>query len=368
MSTSRDDSPGARQCPACSADSGEPVLAGPDGRCTSCGQPLVINADHVEKDLGQVVGVSDRGLRHQRNEDAFHIAVVPTATGQVAVAIVSDGVSSAPRPDEASLTAVRTGMKLLAEGVQRGDDPAEASLAAVNAAARALAELVGADGAPAATYVSAVVSQELMTICWLGDSRAYWLAAEGLAPGGPNDTIDITGGSRRITRDDSLAEEMVTAGLASMDDAMASPQAHVITRWLGADVAAPEPHVTRFEPPGRGIVLVCSDGLWNYQPEAAGLAQIALPEAFHDPSSAADALLKFALDAGGMDNITVVLVPFPLVRPAPLPRRIRHDRLRLHHRRRPEPVPARGWPRRERGGYRVVRGGRRHRGAGRRGG
>ena len=81
MSTSRDDSPGARQCPACSADSGEPVLAGPDGRCPSCGQPLVINADHVEKDLGQVVGVSDRGLRHHRNEDAFHIAVVPTAAG-----------------------------------------------------------------------------------------------------------------------------------------------------------------------------------------------------------------------------------------------------------------------------------------------
>jgi serine/threonine protein phosphatase PrpC len=87
-------------------------------------------------------------------------------------------------------------------------------------------------------------------------------------------------------------------------------------------------------------VLVCSDGLWNYQPEAAGLAQIALPDAFHDPSSAADALLKFALDAGGMDNITIVLVPVPLVRPAPLPRRIRHDRLRLRHRRRPEPVPA----------------------------
>src|ERR1700727_4056269 len=152
MSTSRDDSPSAaRQCPACSADSGEPGLAGPDGRCTSCGQPLVINADHVEKDLGQVVGVSDRGLRHQRNEDAFHIAVVPTDAGQVAVAIISDGVSSAPRPDEASLTAVRTGMKLLAEGVQRGDAPSGATRAAVTAAAREMSGLVGADGAPAAT-------------------------------------------------------------------------------------------------------------------------------------------------------------------------------------------------------------------------
>jgi serine/threonine protein phosphatase PrpC len=311
MSTSRDDSPGARQCPACSADSGEPVLAGPDGRCPSCGQPLVINADHVEKDLGQVVGVSDRGLRHHRNEDAFHIAVVPTAAGQVAVAIVSDGVSSAPRPDEASLTAVRTGMALLAEGVQRGDDPSEVSLTAVNAAARALAELAAADGAPAATYVSAVVSQELITICWLGDSRAYWLAAEGLTPGGPNDTIDITGGSRRITRDDSLAEEMVAAGLATMDDAMASPQAHVITRWLGADLPDPLAHIEQFTPTGPGVLLVCSDGLWNYRQEAAELAVMAMPAALERPLDAAADLVKFAIDSGGLDNITVVLIPFP---------------------------------------------------------
>jgi serine/threonine protein phosphatase PrpC len=316
MGTSRDDSPGARQCPACSADSGEPVFAGPDGRCSSCGQPLVINADHVEKDLGQVVGVSDRGLRHHRNEDAFHIAVVPTDAGQVAVAIVSDGVSSAPRPDEASLTAVRTGMKLLAEGVQRGDDPAAASRAAVQAAARALTELAGPDGAPAATYVSAVVTRDLMTICWLGDSRAYWLAAAGLSPGGPQDTIDITLGSKRITRDDSLAEEIVAAGLASMDEAMASPQAHVITRWLGADLPDPQAHVERFTPPGPGVLLICSDGLWNYRPEAAELAAMALPTALTRPLDAAADLVKFAVDSGGLDNITVVLVPFPPVDPS----------------------------------------------------
>ena len=44
-------------------------------------------------------------------------------------------------------------------------------------------------------------------------------------------------------------------------EAMASPQAHVITRWLGADVAHAQPHVTKFEPPGPGVLLVCSDGL-----------------------------------------------------------------------------------------------------------
>ena len=322
--------------------------------------------DHMEEDLGQVAGVSDRGLRHSRNEDAMHFAVADTDAGPVAVAIVCDGVSSAPRPDEASWTAVNAGITLLAEGAERGDDSEAISRAAVKAAGRALTGLAGPDGAPASTYVSAIVSQRQVTVCWLGDSRAYWLAANAPAPSEPNDTIDITGGSRRVTRDDSLAEELVAQGQMTEAEAMASPQAHVITRWLGADVVAPEPHVARFEPPGRGVVLVCSDGLWNYQPEAAGLAQIALPDALHDPSSAADALLKFALDAGGMDNITIVLVPVPLVRPAPLPRRIRHDRLRLHHRRRPEPVPARGRPGRERGGHRVVRGGRRHRRAGRR--
>jgi len=271
----------------------------------------VINRDHVEKDLGQLAGVSDRGLRHHRNEDAFSIAVAETDDGPAAIAIVSDGVSSAPRPDDASWAAAQTAIKLLAEGVQAGADPAEASVTAVTAAGRVLTDLAGQDGSPAATYVSAVVTRKGVTVCWLGDSRAYWLAAAGAASAGPNDTIDITAGSRRVTRDDSLAEEIVAAGLASMDEAMASPQAHVITRWLGADLPNPEPHVERFTPSGPGVLLVCSDGLWNYRPEAAELAAMAMPAALTRPLDAAAELVKFAIDSGGLDNITVVLIPFP---------------------------------------------------------
>jgi serine/threonine protein phosphatase PrpC len=271
----------------------------------------MIDRDHVEKDLGQLAGVSDRGLRHHRNEDAFSIAVAETYDGPAAIAIVSDGVSSAPRPDDASWDAAQTAIKLLAEGVQAGVDPAEASVTAVTAAGRVLTDLAGQDGSPAATYVSAVVTKTGITICWLGDSRAYWLAAAGAASAGPNDTIDITAGSRRVTRDDSLAEEIVAAGLASMDEAMASPQAHVITRWLGADLPNPEPHVERFTPSGPGVLLVCSDGLWNYRPEAAELAAMAMPAALTRPLDAAAELVKFAIDSGGLDNITVVLIPFP---------------------------------------------------------
>ena len=110
---------------------------------------------------------------------------------------------------------------------------------------------------------------------------------------------------------------MVAAGLLSEADALASPQAHVVTGWVGADLSDAAPHVTRFEPPGPGAVLLCSDGLWNYQPEAAKLAALALPQALTDPLGAAAELVSFALERGGMDNVTVVLAPFPPLSPLP---------------------------------------------------
>jgi serine/threonine protein phosphatase PrpC len=70
--------------------------------------------------------------------------------------------------------------------------------------------------------------------------------------------------------------------------------------------------VLSFTPPGPGVLLLCSDGLWNYQPEAAKLAELALPQALTDPLGAAQALVKFAIDAGGMDNVTVIVAPLPL--------------------------------------------------------
>jgi serine/threonine protein phosphatase PrpC len=57
--------------------------------------------------------------------------------------------------------------------------------------------------------------------------------------------------------------------------------------------------------------MLCSDGLWNYLPDAADLAARAMPEAQSRPLDTARALVDFALDAGGHDNITVVLAPFP---------------------------------------------------------
>jgi serine/threonine protein phosphatase PrpC len=288
-------------CPVCSVD---PEVTGPvavtsDGYCESCGHKVPTGRDHVALDLGTVAGVTDRGLRHPRNEDAMALATATVAADPVAIAVVCDGVSSSPQPDEASLAGAQAAVRVLLTAVRVGDDVAEAAQDAVAAAATAMSALAGPGGAPSATYVSAVVGAHGATVCWVGDSRCYWLDASG-------------SGSRRLTTDDSLAQEMVSSGLLDEATAMNTPQAHVITRWLGADANDPSGHVTQFSPTGPGVLLVCSDGLWNYQPEADGLAALALPAALSDPAGAADTLLKFALDAGGVDNITVVLVPYPL--------------------------------------------------------
>ena len=307
---------GPQVCESCSSS-----RISADGFCESCGRRARSGRDHQEVDHGMVAGVTDRGLRHHRNEDAMALATADTATGPAVMAVVCDGVSTSARPDEASLAAVRAAARVLLTAVRTGADPLAASTAAVRAATEAVAGLAGPPGdPPSATFVSAVVTGEAAIVCWLGDSRAYWLAAG-----------HDSAAAQQLTRDDSVVEEMVAAGLLSETGALTSAQAHVVTRWIGADLSDPVPHVMRFEPSGPGALLLCSDGLWNYQPEAAKLAELALPGALTDPLGAARRLVSFALDAGGMDNVTVVLASFPPlppdrrqcppVSPDPMPRR-----------------------------------------------
>jgi serine/threonine protein phosphatase PrpC len=284
--------------------------------------------DHQEIDLRLIAGVTDRGLRHRQNEDAMELAVVPAADGPVLVAVVCDGVSTSIRPAEASLAAAQAAAEVLRTAAQDGTDLTDASSAAVRSAEDAVAGLAQSPGGVgSATFVSAVITGSAATLCWLGDSRAYWLGApvtpapespapESPAPESPAPESPAPGSpgpetAHRLTRDDSLAEEMVAAGLLPEDKALSSPHAHVVTRWVGADAGEATPHVVTFEPPGPGVLLLCSDGLWNYQPDAGKLAELALPAALTNPLAAAQALVTFAIEAGGRDNITVALAPFP---------------------------------------------------------
>jgi serine/threonine protein phosphatase PrpC len=326
----------ADRCPYCAG----PI--GADAYCELCGRKQPADRDHIELDLGLAAGITDRGLRHRRNEDAMVLATAQLPGGPAVVVVVCDGISTADRPDEASLAAAQAAGDVLLAAARRGEDLAAASAEAVRAARLALARLAGlvddrptedlpvtrsigdaptedlpatvarrgsraaADGghALAATFVSAVLTADTATVCWLGDSRAYWLGADG-------------SGAQRLTQDDSVAEELVAAGLLDAAEALDSPQAHVVTRWIGTDLADKAAHLVRFEPPGSGVLLLCSDGLWNYAPDAADLAARALPRALTDPLGAAASLVAFALSSGGHDNVTAVLAPFPPGRPKP---------------------------------------------------
>ncbi|WP_328762784.1 protein phosphatase 2C domain-containing protein [Streptomyces sp. NBC_01278] len=289
---------GGKTCVACRAG-----RVDTDGYCEHCGHAQPRERDHLEEELGSVAAVSDRGLRHHRNEDSFAVAATALPDGSAAtVAIVCDGVSSASRPDEASAAAAGAANEALLEALPRGAHPQEAMHDAILAAAAAVNTLApdvpGAQNAPACTLVGAVVSGGLLTIGWVGDSRAYWV---------PDDRDALP---RRLTEDDSWAAQMVAAGLMGEAEAYADVRAHAITGWLGADAYELEPHTATFKPDHAGVVVVCTDGLWNYAESAQEMAHVLPPDAAARPLHSAQVLVGHALDGGGHDNVTVAVVPF----------------------------------------------------------
>ena len=215
--------------------------------------------------------------------------------------VVCDGVSSVDRPELASRAATRAALDALL--TQRGDAISARTHveAAVSAAAKAIAALPydSGRGAPSCTLVAALVEGPHLTVAWVGDSRAYWLSP----PGGAAQ-------SSLLTTDHSWAVEIVALGELDEATAAADPRAHAITRWMGAD-ASDAPSVVELRPAEPGLLLVCSDGLWNYLPDADALASAAYA-AGPEPRDMAAELTQYALDCGGRDNITVVVVPVPL--------------------------------------------------------
>ncbi|MEU5110368.1 PP2C family serine/threonine-protein phosphatase [Streptomyces longwoodensis] len=280
-----------------------------DGYCENCGHAQPRERDHLEQEFGPVAAVSDRGLRHHRNEDAFALGHTALPDGTHAtVAIVCDGVSSATRPDDASLAASRTACDSLVAALAHGTHPQQAMHDAIVAAARAVDALAAEpatarehtphQNAPACTLVGSVVSAGLLVVGWVGDSRAYWI---------PDDRSPAA----RLTEDDSWAAQMVAAGLMSEAEAYADERAHAITGWLGADAYELEPHTAAFKPDRPGVVVVCTDGLWNYAEAAEELAEAVPHDAAVRPLHSARVLVGHALDGGGHDNVTVAVVPFP---------------------------------------------------------
>ncbi|MEU9866970.1 PP2C family serine/threonine-protein phosphatase [Actinomadura sp. NPDC048021] len=266
---------------------------GADGYCEQCGLRQPSGREHVEAEAGRFgAAVSDLGLRRSRNEDAFALAALPAGV----CAVVCDGVATAPGSEEASRLAAEAALAVLTDRVTAGMDPRGAMRDAVARAGEAVAALPGdPDASPACTFVSAVVDAGGITVGWVGDSRAYWLSPAG---------------SCRLTTDDSWASSMIEQGAMSAEDAWADRRAHVLTAWLGADAGPLDPHVAAFRPTGPGLVVLCSDGLWNDLPEPSDLAAVALTGR-DGPLDAARRLVRAALDAGGHDNVTVAVLRYP---------------------------------------------------------
>ena len=316
---------GARFCEACGSDlpgagsiappaSGAPqpapcrecgAVVDPDRYCTSCGAKAPRERDHVVEQPQPWVGaVSDRGLRHDRNEDAMAVDAGDVPGGH-AVLVVCDGVSMSQDSDVASLAAARAARDVLVGSRARGLGP-DSGLAAigvhvaaaVEAASRAVAQVTSPDhgsSPPSCTFVAAVVDRGRIVTGVVGDSRAYWL---------PD-----TGEARVLTVDDSWAAEQIAAGVPR-DQAESGPQSHALTRWLGVDGPDHAPRVTTMVVQAPGWLVLCSDGLWNYCSPAGDLAALVArtaATAAGEPLATASALVDWANGRGGRDNITVVL-------------------------------------------------------------
>lgn len=253
---------------------------GDDGYCERCGMMAERPRDHQELPAGDdAAGVTDRGKRHHRNEDALFVAV----RGADVDLVVCDGVSASARADEASQVAADAAGAALAKG-----DPAEAVLAA----AAAVSGLGTDREAPACTIVAATVRGDEVAFAWVGDSRAYWVPADGPAA--------------QLTEDDSWARHAVDLG-ADPDQALLAPQAHAITAWLGADAGEVRPGhgVHRVTEPGH--LVLCTDGLWNYLTDPADFAAAVRDYLDGGPLAAARSLTALANERGGADNVTVAL-------------------------------------------------------------
>ncbi|MEV6279532.1 PP2C family serine/threonine-protein phosphatase [Nocardia sp. NPDC051832] len=293
---------GPSQCESCGGSDHDS-----DGYCRGCGQ-LRSQPDRFEADLGAVYLATDRGLSHSRNEDSVAAAVIDGPGGMpgTTVIVVSDGVSSSEDPQAASGAAVRAGVDGCLSALADGDSLEEAVYAGLIAATKAVRAIAKPNGhAPSCTYVSAIVrgygtGRFEIAHANIGDSRAYWLRTESSA--------SVCPPSQRLTKDDSYAQTLVDFGTDD-ETAMQHPRAHHLMRWLGADSGA-EPAadscVGTFTTTGPGVLLLCSDGLWNYRPGAGDLAAIATVA---ERMPAARELVEFALRSGGRDNITVALAP-----------------------------------------------------------
>jgi protein phosphatase len=232
------------------------------------------------------------GRARRNNEDAVS---VDTPTG---IAVLADGMGGYKAGEVAAAMATSLCREHLAEwrraqsGPIGADDWRAAMQACVAYANRAVFD--AANGNPdyqgmGATLVMAALAAEGAWVGHIGDSRAYRLGAQGLS---------------RLTRDHSLLQEQLDAGLITPEQAARSNYRNFVTRAIGVEAWVDlELHL---HPVTAGdILLMCSDGVTDMLDDAAIAALLQTHDSLDEM---AQSVVDAANAAGGKDNISVILI------------------------------------------------------------
>jgi serine/threonine protein phosphatase PrpC len=223
---------------------------------------------------------SDTGRQRPANEDSYWV--------NMPLFVVADGMGGAQAGEVASRTAVDVFADGLPERGGSNEERLAALVAEANARIHALSQTDEQRAGMGTTLTAAYVGEDDLAVAHVGDSRLYRLR---------------DGALEQLTDDHSLVGELVRRGQISAEEAEDHPQRSIITRALGPEHEVAVDHHTWPVRDG-DVFLVCSDGLSGMVSDAR-MAEI-VREA-PDLGAAAQALVAAANEAGGRDNITVVL-------------------------------------------------------------
>jgi len=239
------------------------------------------------------------GMVRSHNEDSVNVeadiglAVLADGMGGYNAGEVASGIATALITDETKQALMRLDLQK-ADAAENGEPAPSALLHDVVAKANA-SIYQAANSQPqyagmGTTLVVGLFFDNRVAVAHIGDSRCYRLRDNKL---------------EQITRDHSLLQEQIDSGLLTKEAARRSQNKNLVTRALGIEVsAAPEVHVHDVK--SGDVYLMCSDGL-NDMVEDEDI-ELAVSSLSSNLSLAASQLVQMANDAGGRDNVSVILI------------------------------------------------------------
>lgn len=237
-----------------------------------------------------VIGKTHIGLVRENNQDALEYGFLGT-TAQYAV--VCDGMGGANGGNIASKIAVEVIGSRIRDGFSPDHGGAsverllDSAMATANSGVYERGQMQPELSGMGTTVVAVIVSNGIAYISHVGDSRLYLLRDGALTP---------------ITRDHSVVQELIESGQITEEEARSHPRKNYITRALGV-VAEESGEYDEWELCSGDRLLLCTDGLTN-EVRTEEIARLMAQSS----EEALESLVRAALDNGGSDNITVVLM------------------------------------------------------------